>query len=125
MLDATSLVTSTDSAVRWRGDSRPPLEAERDALREMVGQDYIAVVLENVDREFSIHFPDVPGCATAGATRSQVCRFAAETLTVHLERLAAVDGRPAPVTRCLEAMRAHPELRDATFLLVEPTALAI
>ena len=96
-----------------------------DATSVTTTEDYIAVVLENVDREFSIHFPDVPGCTTTGATRSQVCRFAAETLTVHLERFAAADGWPAPVTRCLEAMRAHPELRDATFLLVEPTALAI
>lgn len=90
----------------------------------MVSHDYVAVVLENVD-EFTIHFPDVPGCTTAGATRSQVCRFAAETLAVYLERFAAADGRPAPVTQCLEAIRAQPEHRDATFLLVEPTALAM
>jgi predicted RNase H-like HicB family nuclease len=81
---------------------------------------YVAVVLENADREFSVHFPDLPGCTTAGATRDQACRFAAETLTVHLERFAA-QGSSVPVTRCLEAMRA--EHRDASLMLIEPTAL--
>jgi len=82
--------------------------------------DYIGVVLEDANREFSVHFPGLPGCSTFGATRAQACRFAAETLTVHLERFA-MNGSP-PETRCLEAMRA--EHRDASLILVEPTALA-
>lgn len=85
---------------------------------------YVAVVLEDSHSEFSVHFPDLPGCATAGATRAQACRFAVEMLTVHLERFAA-EGSSAPTARCLEAMRAHPTYGDATLILVEPTAFAI
>lgn len=85
---------------------------------------YVAVVLEDSEGAFMVHFPDLPGCFTRGATRDQACRFAAETLAFHLERFAA-HGSPAPVTRSLEELRAQPEHRDATLVLVEPTALAI
>ena len=83
---------------------------------------YVAVVLEDAESEFMVHFPDLPGCFTRGATRDQAWRFAAETLAFHLERFA-VNGLPAPETRSLEALRAQPEHRDATLILVEPAAL--
>ncbi len=79
---------------------------------------YVAVVLEDAEDEFSVHFPDLPGCFTRGATRAQVCRFAVETLTAHLERFAA--GRvPGPMLRCLDAIRALPAQSRATLMLVE------
>ena len=83
---------------------------------------YVAVVLED-ESEFMVHFPDLPGCFTRGATRDQACRFAAETLAFHLERFA-LNGSPAPATRSLEALRAQPEHRNATLVLVEAMALA-
>jgi predicted RNase H-like HicB family nuclease len=85
---------------------------------------YVAVISEESRSDFSIHFPDVPGCFTRGATRDQACRFAGETLAFHLERFAA-NGLPVPSTRTLETLRAQPEHRDATLVLVEATALAI
>jgi len=85
---------------------------------------FVAVLLEDAEREFLIHFPDLPGCFTRGATRDQACRFAGETLALHLARFAAL-GSPVPVTRSLEALRAEPEHREATFVFVEPTALEI
>lgn len=85
---------------------------------------YVAVVLEDAESEFMVHFPDLPGCFSRGATRDQACRFAAETLALHLERFA-VHGSPAPATQSLEAIRAQPEHWDATLVLVEPMALAI
>ncbi len=85
---------------------------------------YVAVVLEDAEREFMVHFPDLPGCFTRGATREQACRFAAETLAFHLERFA-VNGAPAPAMQSLEAIRAQPEHRDANLVLVQPMALAI
>ena len=84
---------------------------------------YVAVIAKDSESEFSIHFPDVPGCFTRGATRDQACRFAGETLAFHLERFAA-NGLPLPVTRTLEAVGAQPEHRGAILVLVEPTALA-
>lgn len=83
---------------------------------------YVAVLSEDAESEFRLHFPDVPGCFARGATRDQACRFAGETLAVHLERFAA-NGVPVPGTRPLEAFRAQPEHRGATLVLVEPTAL--
>lgn len=84
---------------------------------------YVAVVLEDAESEFMVHFPDLPGCFTRGATRDQACRFAAETLAFHLER-CAVNGSPAPETRSLEAIRAEPEHRDATLVLLRPMTRA-
>jgi predicted RNase H-like HicB family nuclease len=84
---------------------------------------YVAVVLEDAENEFMVHFPDLPGCFTRGATRDQACRFAAETLAFHLERFA-LTGSTAPETRTLEAIRAQPEHRDATLVLVQAMALA-
>jgi predicted RNase H-like HicB family nuclease len=84
---------------------------------------YVAVVVEDAESEFMVHFPDLPGCFTRGATHEQACRFAAETLAFHLERFA-VNGAPAPETRSLEAIRAQPEHRDATLVLVEAMAQA-
>jgi predicted RNase H-like HicB family nuclease len=84
---------------------------------------YVAVISEDAQSEFIVHFPDVPGCFTRGATRDQACRFAGETLAFHLERLA-LTGSSMPVTRSLEALRAQPEHRGATLILVAPTALA-
>ena len=84
---------------------------------------YVAVVVEDAEREFMVHFPDLPGCFTRGATHDQACRFAAETLAFHLERFA-VNGAPAPETQSLEAIRAQPEHRDATLVLVEAMAQA-
>ena len=84
---------------------------------------YVSVVLKDAESEFLVHFPDLPGCFTRGATRDQACRFAAETLAFHLERFA-VNGLPAPATRSLEAIRAQSEHRDATLVLLKPMALA-
>ena len=85
---------------------------------------YVAVISEEADSEFRVHFPDVPGCFTRGATREQACRFAAETLAFHLERFAARHVAP-PLTRSLDDLRAEPVHRHATFVLVTPTALAL
>lgn len=85
---------------------------------------YVAVVLEDSERDFSIHFPDVPGCFTRGATLDQACRFAAETLAFHLERFVA-NGLPVPIPRTPEALRVQPEHWGARLVLVAPTALAL
>ncbi len=85
---------------------------------------YVAVILKDSESDFSIHFPDVPGCFTRGATPDQACRFAAETLAFHLERFAA-NGLPVPVPRTPEALRAQPNHRGAMLVLIAPTALAL
>lgn len=85
---------------------------------------YVAVLRQDATSEFLVQFPDVPGCFTRGATRDQAWRFAGETLAMHLERLAA-DGKALPVGRRLEAVRAEPEHRGATLMLVAPAVLAL
>ncbi len=85
---------------------------------------YVAVILENSERDFGIYFPDVPGCFTRGATLDQACRFAAETLAFHLERFAA-NGLPVPIPRAPEALRAEPEHRGARLVLVVPAVLGL
>jgi len=83
----------------------------------------VAVISQDSESDFSIYFPDVPGCFTRGATRDQACRFAGEMLALHLGRLAT-NRLPVPSARTLENMQAQPEHRGATLVLVTPIALA-
>ncbi len=83
---------------------------------------YIAVVLKESDDGFSVHFPDLPGCVTAGSTLPQARRFAAEALAFHLESMAA-GRRQIPSPRPVEAIREEPGYRSATLIIVEPIAV--
>lgn len=49
------------------------------------------------------HFPDVPGCYTAGATVEEIVANAAEALALHLE------DAEAPAARTLAEILADPE----------------
>lgn len=92
-------------------------------MGEGIATHYVAVVSKDTDDEFRVHFPDLPGCFTRGATREQACRFAAETLAFHLTRFAA-HRMSMPVARDLEAIQAQLGYRDSNLLLVEASALA-
>jgi len=92
-------------------------------MEERIATRYVAVISQDADDDFSVHFPDLPGCFTRGATRDQACRFAAETLAFHLERYAA-RRVSLPATRGLETLRDQPEHRHATLMLIEARALA-
>ncbi|MET3602027.1 type II toxin-antitoxin system HicB family antitoxin [Martelella mangrovi] len=79
---------------------------------------YIAVVHQEGDSAFGVHFPDVPGCFSAADHMDDLLANASEALTLHLE------GEALPDARSLDAVRADDEvahdLAEGAFLLAVP-----
>ena len=53
------------------------------------------IVIEPTDTGFSAFSPDLPGCVSAGETRTAVEQHMREAIEVHLEGLRE-DGAPIP-----------------------------
>ncbi len=78
---------------------------------------YVALIRKASDSDYSVDFPDVPGCVTAGKDLDEALAFAREALAGHL-RLLAEEGESLPQASSLEAVMAAPENRDAVAALV-------
>ncbi len=78
---------------------------------------YVALIRKAADSDYSVDFPDVPGCGTAGKDLDEAMAFAREALAGHLRRLAE-QGEALPEPSSLEAVMADPENRDAVAALV-------
>jgi len=79
---------------------------------------YIAYVRKEPDSDYSIEFPSVPGCITAGRTLGEARAMAAEALAEHL----AVDGQPVPRASTMEALKDDPDQAGALLILVDMPA---
>ncbi len=79
---------------------------------------YIALLRKDRRSDYSVDFPDLPGCVTAGRTLDEARRFAREALALHLRGLAE-DGAAIPEPSSLDAIAADPENADAVAFLVE------
>ena len=85
---------------------------------------FVGVVIKTPRSDYGVHFPDLPGCSTAGKTMADARRSAAEALGFHLDGMRE-DGHPIPAARSLGAIRDDPACREATTLiLVEAPAKA-
>ncbi len=78
---------------------------------------YVGVVTKEDGSDYSVHFPDLPGCSSAGKTMATARRMAAEALAFHLEGMAK-KGEPLPVARDLQAIRDDPGSAGATTLIL-------
>ncbi len=78
---------------------------------------YVALIRKAADSDYSVDFPDVPGCGTAGKDLDEAMAFAREALAGHLQLLAE-GGEALPEASSLEAVMADPENRDAVAALV-------
>jgi predicted RNase H-like HicB family nuclease len=54
-----------------------------------------AVVIEDAGANYSAYVPDLPGCATTGATIEDTAREIREAIEFHIEGMRA-DGLPIP-----------------------------
>jgi predicted RNase H-like HicB family nuclease len=79
---------------------------------------YIAIIHKDADSDYGVHFPDLPGCVTAGASLDEARAFAEEALALHLEGLAE-DGDPIPEPSSLEAVMGDPDNREGVAILVK------
>lgn len=82
---------------------------------------YIALMRKTPDSDYSVDFPDLPGCITAGRSLDEAREMAAEALALHLEGMADAE-LAVPEPSSLEAVMADPENRDAVAFLVPAPA---
>jgi predicted RNase H-like HicB family nuclease len=74
-------------------------------------------ILERVDNAFSVYFPDLPGCTSAGRTVQEAALNAEEALAGHLlETARAGDDLPDPSD--LDAIERDPEVDEVARILV-------
>jgi predicted RNase H-like HicB family nuclease len=70
------------------------------------------------DSDFSVDFPDFPGCVTAGATLEEARTLAAEVLDFHIDGMLE-EGLALPAPSSLEEVMADPDNAEALPFLVD------
>ena len=78
---------------------------------------YYPAIVERAGRGFSVYFPDLPGCTSAGDTIQQAARGAEEALDGHL-LVSAQRGDSIPNPSELDAITRDPEVDEAARILV-------
>jgi len=79
---------------------------------------YFALLRKEPDSDFSVDFPDFPGCVTAGETLEEARKLAAEVLEFHIDGMLE-DRLPIPPPSGLEAIMADPDNAEALPFIVE------
>ena len=78
--------------------------------------DYIALIHKDADSDYSVSFPDFPGCVTAGATIDEARARAGEALAFHIEGMRE-DRQELPAPSPMAAVMTERENRDAVAFL--------
>ena len=78
---------------------------------------YIGVIHKDPDSDFSLSFPDFPGCVTAGRDMPELKWMAEEALAFHVEGMLE-DGDPIPEPSSLEMIMDDPDYSDGIPMLV-------
>jgi predicted RNase H-like HicB family nuclease len=78
---------------------------------------YIALLRKDPDSDYSVDFPDFPGCVTAGDTLEEARAMAEEALAMHIEGMIE-DGEPIPPPSSLDDIMADPHNAGAIAFLV-------
>jgi predicted RNase H-like HicB family nuclease len=79
---------------------------------------YIALLRKEPGSDFSVNFPDFPGCITAGKTLEEARVMAAEALGFHIEGMVE-DGTAVPAPSDLDAVMSDPDNADAVAFMVD------
>ena len=78
---------------------------------------YVGLIHKEEKSDYSVSFPDFPGCVTAGATLDEARAMAEEALAFHVEGIVQ-DGEAIPEPSSLESIMADMESRSAVAILV-------
>jgi predicted RNase H-like HicB family nuclease len=78
---------------------------------------YFCLVHKDLETDYGVSFPDVPGCISAGTTLDDAVTMAREALGFHLEAIKT-DGGDLPRPSPLEAVTAAGEARDAVAIVL-------
>jgi predicted RNase H-like HicB family nuclease len=78
---------------------------------------YVGLIHKEAESDYSVSFPDFPGCITAGATLDEARAMAEEALAFHIEGLAE-DSEAIPEPSSLESVMADALNRASVAILV-------
>jgi predicted RNase H-like HicB family nuclease len=79
---------------------------------------YFVAIIEGGDEPgYSVFFPDLPGCASAGETIEEAARNAEEALGLHLRGMVE-DSEEIPVATAPEHIKTDPEVKEVARFLV-------
>ena len=74
-------------------------------------------IIERADNGFSVFFPDLPGCVSAGVTMQEAALGAEKALSGHLAIMAQY-GDPIPEPSSIDAIARDPDVDEAARVLV-------
>jgi predicted RNase H-like HicB family nuclease len=78
---------------------------------------YPVVIHKDVESEYGVTVPDLPGCFSAGATMEEALTNAVEAIELHLEGML-IDGEPLPLPKPLAEHQQNPDYADGVWALV-------
>lgn len=78
---------------------------------------YPVVIHKEVDSDYGVTVPDLPGCFSAGDTLDEALLNAVEAIELHLEALL-LDNEPLPSPKSIEEHQHNPDYADGVWALV-------
>ncbi len=82
-----------------------------------MSQVYYPAIIERAEDGFSVYFPDLPGCVSAGATIQEAARNAEEALSLHLLGMVE-DGDMIPAPTDIDQAEREPQSVEVCRILV-------
>ena len=78
---------------------------------------YYPAIIERADGSYSVFFPDLPGCVSAGDTAQEAALAAEEALSGHLA-VSIEHGDDIPAPSDLDAIAGDPDVSEVARILV-------
>jgi predicted RNase H-like HicB family nuclease len=78
---------------------------------------YPIVIHKNMNSDYGVIFPDIPGCFSAGASIEEAIAMSQEAAECHIEGML-LDSEPIPLASSIENHRDNPEYEDGLWALV-------
>ena len=78
---------------------------------------YAVVVHKDLDSDYGVTVPDLPGCFSAGATLDAALSEVIEAIECHMEGLL-LDEEPIPTPQLLETHQANPDYAGGVWAFV-------
>ena len=86
---------------------------------------YPVVIHKDLESDYGVTVPDLPGCFSAGETLDEALQQAVEAIECHLEGML-LDGEPVPAPKTVELHQSNPDYAGGiwAFVAVDVTKLS-
>jgi len=78
---------------------------------------YPVVIHKDLDSNYGVTVPDIPGCFSAGDTMDDALTQVVEAVECHIEGLL-LDKEPIPIPRSIEHHQNNPDFAEGTWAVV-------